>query len=144
MVRADSYGLFKVTEVWRPVPRCDGLLASSLGRLMVAPYSAPMPRGGVRTYGGEASFGVWDGKRYVYRFAGKTYKAHRLVCSAFHGESSLYCLHIDENARNNRADNLKWGTQKENLNAPGYIEYCKGRTGANNPYIKGRNREATL
>jgi hypothetical protein len=48
-------------------------------------------------------------------------------------------MHLDENSKNNRPENLAWGTQKENLNAPGFIEYCKGRTGKNNPYIKGKS-----
>ena len=47
------------------------------------------------------------------------------------------CLHKDENAANNQPDNLKWGTQKENLNCPKFIAYCKTRTGENNPYVKG-------
>lgn len=47
-------------------------------------------------------------------------------------------MHIDENSRNNKPANLAWGTQKENLNAPGFIEYCKGRVGENSPTTKGR------
>ena len=47
-------------------------------------------------------------------------------------------LHKDENSRNNRPENLMWGTQKENLNAPGFLKYCRGRTGDNNPYVKGK------
>ena len=49
-------------------------------------------------------------------------------------------MHLDENARNNKPENLRWGTQKENLNAPGFIAYCKSRTGDNNPYRKGKAR----
>jgi hypothetical protein len=33
-------------------------------------------------------------------------------------------MHIDENSRINRADNLEWGTQKQNLNAPGFLSYA--------------------
>lgn len=47
-------------------------------------------------------------------------------------------MHLDENAANNRASNICWGTQKENLNAEGFLAYCRGRTGENSPYIKGR------
>jgi hypothetical protein len=87
--------------------------------------------------------GTWAGGRYMHTFRGRTRKVSRLVCEAFHGPAPAdkrYCLHRDENARNNAADNLCWGTQKENLNAPGFVAYCKTRTGSNNPYIKGRNR----
>lgn len=68
-------------------------------------------------------------------------KVSRLVCEAFNGpapEGKNVCMHIDENSRNNQPANLAWGTQKENLNAPKFIAYCKGRTGENNPYLKGR------
>lgn len=73
-------------------------------------------------------------------YRGKNYKIHRLVCEAFHGpapEGKPYVLHADEDATNNRLENISWGSQKENLNASGFIEYCKSRTGDNNPYRKG-------
>lgn len=95
---------------------------------MVAPYMGPMPHGGKRHYGGEPHFGVWSKQdcRFIIIYKGKTYKVARLVCEAFHGsppEDETYCLHIDENSANNRPDNLKWGTQKENLSAPGFLKY---------------------
>jgi len=71
-------------------------------------------------------------------------KVHRLVCEAFHGpapDASFVVIHLDEDATNNRKDNLKWGTMKENMNMPGYIEYCKSRTGDNSPYRKGRRSD---
>ncbi|WP_425478956.1 hypothetical protein [Lysobacter antibioticus] len=52
-------------------------------------------------------------------------------------------MHLDENARNNRAENLARGTQKENLNAPGFIAYCQRRVGIHCPHYKARmKREA--
>ncbi|QDP54003.1 MAG: putative uncharacterized HNH endonuclease [Prokaryotic dsDNA virus sp.] len=48
-------------------------------------------------------------------------KVHQLVCEAFHGPKpfeTAVVIHKDEDALNNRPENLKWGTQKENLNAP--------------------------
>jgi hypothetical protein len=127
-------------EVWRPVPECAGLLASSHGRLMVAPYYAPLPNGGQRVYGGVPARGTWEGTRYVWRWRGKSCRVAPLVCAAFHGKrpKGRVCIHRNENARHNRATNLKWGTQKENLNMPKFIAYCRGRTGANSPYTKGR------
>ena len=49
-------------------------------------------------------------------------------------------MHLDENAVNNRASNLRWGTQKENLNAPGFLTYCRSRTGEDSPSAKGRRK----
>jgi hypothetical protein len=132
-------------EIWRLIPSMPGLLASSRGRLMVAPYLGELPQGGTRQYGGYARKGCWDGDRYIYVLKGKTYKVARLVCEAFHGpapEGKNVCMHMDENSRNNAPSNLKWGTQKENLNAPGFLEYCRGRTGENSPTTKARNRAA--
>jgi hypothetical protein len=66
-------------------------------------------------------------------------KVHRAVCEAFHGPAPFeraVVIHIDEDAHNNRPENLKWGTQKENLNAPGFKDYCRNRTGDNSPRAK--------
>jgi HNH endonuclease len=49
-------------------------------------------------------------------------------------------VHLDENAANNRASNLRWGTQKENLNAEGFLAYCRGRTGDRSPIAKARRK----
>lgn len=119
-------------EVWRTIPSLPQYLASSLGRIMRIPHRGPMPHGGDRHYGGEPYAGVWieEDKRFILQFRGKTYKVARLICEAFHGVAPAekpVCMHLDENSRNNRPDNLAWGTQKENLNAPGFLEYCRTR-----------------
>ena len=130
-------------EVWRTVPSLPQYKASSLGRIMRIPYEGKLPHGGKRRYGGQPWKGTWakDHRRYLFRFHGKTYKVSRIVCEAFHGPppfAGAVAMHIDENAENNKSSNLKWGTQKKNLNAPGFLEYCRQRTGKNNPFIKGR------
>ncbi|RYC10137.1 HNH endonuclease signature motif containing protein [Ciceribacter ferrooxidans] len=132
-----------IGEIWKIVPSAPQLLVSSEGRVMVAPYMASMPNGGVRQYGGEPHFGVWskEDARFIVVYKGKTYKVHQLVCEGFHGprpHADSICIHGDENSANNRPSNLKWGTQKENLAAPGFREYCRNRTGDDSPWIKGR------
>lgn len=131
-------------EIWRSIPSFPDYIACSSGHLMRVPFRGAMPNGGLRPYGGDIVTGAWDGKRYIIVHKGKTYKVHRLICEAFHGPppfEGAVCMHLDENSRNNRPGNLKWGTQKENLNAPGFLEYCRGRTGENNPFIKGRRKK---
>ncbi len=71
-------------------------------------------------------------------------KIHRLVCEAFHGPAPFdraVVIHLDENALNNKPENLRWGTQKENLNMPGFIAYCKSRTGEKSPVLKSKNKK---
>jgi hypothetical protein len=109
-----------------------------------------MPKGGTRSYGGEPTWGVWNktSGRFIIVVRGVTYKIHRLVAEAFHGPppfDGAIAMHNDENAANDRANNVRWGTQKKNMSAPGYVEYCKGRVGEESPIIKGlrRRQQAT-
>jgi len=140
-------------EIWKPVPSKPGIMASSWGRVLLPRREAKIANGAMRSYEPKPTYGckarASKTARHVYmamsnRFFGNM-KIHRLVCEAFHGEppdTKAIVIHIDEDATNNRAENLKWGTQKENLNMPKFIEYCKSRTGANSPYVKGRLRKA--
>lgn len=102
---------------------------SSIGRIRAKPREGQMPNGGIRIYYGTASFGQWDGSRYIYIYRGRTYRVARLICETFNGEpkQKQVCMHLDEDSTNNFPVNLKWGTQKENLNAPGFLEYCRKR-----------------
>lgn len=112
---------------------------------MVAPYTSSKGPC-TRSYGGEPTYGQWDGSRFIYSRRGhKTLRVARLICEAFNGpapEGRPVCMHLDENSRNNRPENLAWGTQKENLNAPGFIVYCKSRTGENSPTRKAERKAA--
>jgi hypothetical protein len=107
-----------------------------------------MPRAcGQRPCGGAPTFGVWSktDARFIIRVCGRTYKVARLVAEAFSGPppfDGAVVMHLDENAANNRASNLRWGTQKENLNAPGFLEYCRSRTGENHPKAKAPRDKA--
>lgn len=106
---------------WRAIPSLPDYEASSAGTVRRRPFSQAMPNGGTRTYGGTETTGAWDGARFIISYRGKSRKIARLVCEAFHGPANgRVCMHLDEDARNNRPDNLAWGTQKENLNFPGF------------------------
>lgn len=132
----------------KPIPSVPGALAREDGMIKFPDTEAMMPNGVMRQYKTKWIKGcvrrAAKTARHSYYgvlYRGKNYKIHRLVCEAFHGpapEEKPYVIHLDEDALNNRPDNMKWGTQKENLNAPGFIEYCRGRTGENSPTTKGR------
>lgn len=149
-----------MAEVWKPVPSEPGVHASSYGRILQAPGYAPLPNGGYRLYTPKPRVGSIsrankaaaheyrlvmvsrrgpDGPRQHPR------KVHQLVCEAFHGPKPFpeaVVIHLDENAHNNCPENLKWGTQKENLNMPRIKAYHRSRVGNDNPYRKGKGLAA--
>ena len=144
------------TEIWRPVPSVTGMLASSWGRILQAPRHAPMANGGYRLYTPKPVYGLISRAKkeasHSYRLimiwrSGESRqtprKVHQLVCEAFHGPKPFddaVVIHLDEDAHNNRPENLKWGTQKENLNMPRFLEYCRSRMGDDHPLAKARRR----
>lgn len=134
-------------EIWKTVPSEPGLMVSSRGRIRIAPYYAISGRGGLRPYKGNPRNGEWneDEKRFVFvwKRTGKSYKVARLVCEAFNGPPTFkeaVCMHVDENGKNNSPQNLKWGTHKENSNAPGYIDFCRSRRGEKSQWAIHKNR----
>jgi len=133
-----------------PIPSIDGALAREDGMIKLPESKAAMPHGNVRHYYTKWVTGTKTraSKTALHEFfgtmyRGKNYKIHRLVCEAFHGpapDGKPIVLHLNENALDNRPSNLRWGTQKENLNMPKFIEYCKSRTGENSPTAKAKSR----
>lgn len=133
-----------MVEIWKPVPSLPGVMASSEGRIILPPRHAPMHHGGMRLYLPKPTFGQQrtskKGASHVYMglFAQAfgNIKVHQAVCEAFHGAKPFpraVVMHLDESGLNNRPENLRWGTQKENLNAPGFVAKCKARTGDRSP-----------
>jgi hypothetical protein len=116
---------------------------------MRLPFIGEMPNGGAKHYGGEPWRGVihpGNGNRPTIQHKGKNYRVSRLVCEAFHGGppfDGAVVMHLDDDQTNNCANNLKWGSQKENLNAPRFLAYCRTRTGAASPVYKARLKRAS-
>lgn len=134
-------------ELWKPVPSLPGIMASNEGRLLLPPRYAPLPNGGFRQYSPEPTAGVVRraspsasySYRAIYAKGFGNIRVHRAVCEAFHGPAPFegaVVIHMDEDAHNNRPENLKWGTQQENLNMPRVKEYHRSRTGENSPRAK--------
>ena len=134
-------------EIWKEVPSKPGIKASNFGRVLLPETTAMMPNGGIRSYKPKPTYGnkTKSNKNARHLYMGLynrkfgNLKVHRLVCEAFHGQPPFgraVVIHIDEDATNNNADNLRWGSQKENLNMPGFIAYCRSRTGENSPRAK--------
>lgn len=136
------------SETWKKIPSQPEIIASSLGRIWVKPSTAKMPNGGNRSYHPKPTYGYEEKsasgrpgipKRRIIRVGRlkKTFKIAQLVCEAFHGPkpfAKAVTIHLDEDPSNNKPDNLKWGTQKENLNMPKFKEWQKTiRVGDNSP-----------
>jgi len=51
----------------------------------------------------------------ILTIAAKGYKVHRLVLETFVGPSDLVTRHLNNNPADNRLENLRWGTQAENM-----------------------------
>lgn len=111
-----------VVEHWRAVPGYeDSYEISSAGRLRSRDRVRPC-RGGTREVKGQLIAGAPDPGGYIKAAlwkAGraKTFLVHQLVLRAFVGEPTAgqEVRHLDGNPANNRADNLAWGTRKENM-----------------------------
>ena len=135
-----------------PIPAIPGALANDEGKIKLPESSVQMPNGGIRAYKTDWTAGTRKkaSKRaeHVYYgivYRGRNYKIHRLVCEAFHGPAPTdkhLVIHLDEDATNNRPNNLKWGTQKENLRMPKFIEYCRSRRGEMSCWAKHRKKKS--
>ena len=141
-------------ETWKPIPSIPGACASSLGRVwMPSKKGVPLPWGGTRDYFSRPRFGSEEKsatgradspRRRILRWNGKTYKVHQLVCEAYHGQKpfpTAIVLHLDEDPSNNRPDNLRWGTRKENQNFPKAQAAFRARTGENSPWAIHQRRK---
>lgn len=96
-----------MTETWLPVPGTDGLYeVSTVGRLRkFFKYGPKIMRGYIAQHG------------YVMSsINGRTVGRHVLVATAFHGPRppGLVVRHLNGIPDDNRPENLKWGTPKEN------------------------------
>lgn len=137
-------------EVWKSAPSYPGVMASSWGRIKNPVRIGVMPMGGTREYVGKPTYGTkrhpgkkWGNYHYfAARVLGKqNVKVHRVVCDAFHGPAPFagaVVMHLDDNPLNNRPENLRWASQRENLNSPTFRAYCATRVGQNSPRAKAR------
>lgn len=95
-------------EVWRKIPYST-YEASSLGRIRnCVTGKIQKPQLGEDGY-------LFVGIRFLDRKHSK--KVHQLVCLAFNGTkpTGAECVrHLDGDRFNNKPDNLRWGTNKEN------------------------------
>lgn len=141
-----------MAAIWKPVPSYPGMLASSEGEILLPPRHAPMRSGGyrlyetrpVRGYVVTASRDATSRHRIIRTRYFGTIKVHQAVCEAFHGPKPTpkhVVLHRDEDGTNNDPENLKWGTRKENQNAPGFKAWAAKTCRAKMAGISGMRKD---
>lgn len=126
-------------EIWKDIPGWDGLYqASSLGRIKglerfvwnhngyaLKPEIILKPAKNTYRKTPYLYARLSDAKTRRYR----SLAVHVLVCKTFNGpkpeqidgDSNVDCMHINGDSLDNRAENLMWGTHKQNMNE----ETCK-------------------
>lgn len=144
MVRTtEEENLMSKLEMWMPIERTKGLYeVSDLGRVRsldrfieYTHKGKPIRRlqkGKVLSNSSEAEYQM---VKIYYEDGHKYIRIHQLVANAFvdKAEGKNYVNHIDANKHNNRADNLEWVTQKENIAHAWEMGLCRGAsTGEDN------------
>jgi hypothetical protein len=98
-------------EIWKDIPNYEGLYqASNKGSIKNTKSQRVLRPTICKTAYGKRYHVVLSKNRNQ-----KTHKVHRLVISAFNGENILVVDHINGNPLDNRIENLRYCTQRENL-----------------------------
>lgn len=109
-------------ETWRPIPGWEGYYeVSNTGRIRSVDRFIGGPYGLVKRRGQEMHRSA-NRNGYLYTMGSregeqKRIWVHRAVLEAFVGPRlpRQVCLHGNDNPSDNRVENLRWGTQKENI-----------------------------
>lgn len=108
-------------ELWKDVPGWEGYYqVSNHGRVWSVERVAQLSNGATRRVNGKllrpTLSNVYPHVSLYRNKERQTRYVHTLVLLAFVGErpENMECLHKDGNPRNNRLDNLRWGTPSEN------------------------------
>lgn len=99
-----------MTEIWKDIPGYDGRYqVSNLGNVKSFAKKSPKILVADTNTNGYLRVCLMPGKKWVF--------VHRLVAEIFVPNPYNYPVvnHLDENRKNNKANNLEWCTQKGNL-----------------------------
>ena len=130
-----------MSEKWRPIPNWEGFYeVSSLGNVRSCDRIVTHATGVDHLHRGKVlSLQTSDGG-YIFFLASRNNNArrvwvHHAVAEAFHGPRphGMVCLHLNDNPADNRPENLRWGTQSENIRM--CVEHGR-QTNANKTHCK--------
>lgn len=98
---------FFMEEIWKPIPDCDGYFASNKGRVKNGKTEV--------IYTGHVNEKGYIMVSVIELGIRKYKNTARLVASAFHGKCDhKMVLHNNGNPADNRPENLRYGTAKDN------------------------------
>lgn len=110
------------SEIWKDVKDFEGYQVSNLGRVRSLERPIYRKNGRLHYIQKENILKPFNGGNYLsisFRDNGKTVKkrVHRVVAKAFcrKAAGNNVVNHIDGNKENNKASNLEWVTQKDNM-----------------------------
>jgi hypothetical protein len=109
------------TEEWRPIEGYPGYEASSLGNIRSLDRTIIDKNGVEKRMRGRVLAPARHGQYNYFSVGlgrGAHTNVHALVCTAFHGKKpsdAHGAAHNDGDGFNNRPENLRWATQKENM-----------------------------
>lgn len=119
------------SEIWKDLPEWEGLYqVSSLGRVRSVPrtkrhksklgvwFEMPLKGRVLRPGTHEKGYKIVALSDLATGRKPRTYRVHRLVCLAFHGEPEgdrCEAAHNNGIRDDNRATNLRWATKLENM-----------------------------
>lgn len=127
MLKKEKEFLEKISlngEKWKDVVGYEGIyMCSSLGRIFICSNIFTFPNGGKCEKGLKVKVFHIDGDGYLRtsltkKHKSKTYGVHRIVAEAFIPNTNNYpCIdHINGIRNDNRVENLRWCTNKQNAN----------------------------
>ena len=119
-------------EIWKEIDGYPDYRISNYGRVMSLKRGLKRVLKPQKDKDGYLICSLWENNK------GKTLKIHRLVAEAFipNPDNKTEIDHINTDKTDNRVENLRWVTNKENMNNPitrqncSKNNYCKGRMGS--------------
>ena len=105
-------------EIWKPVVGYEGLYeVSNLGKVKAIKWHRGEEEKEMKPY---TTYKGYLRLRLCKNGKGKQFQIHRLVAEAFipNPENKPYIDHINTDRTDNRVENLRWVTNKENCNNP--------------------------